>query len=223
MMEQTISKKKKTNVLEPIINKSGKKSILDPIINNSELISSGWSDDQEKIYDICKNYFELCLACARDEFLYNSFMDPRKTVFFLTDGKWKNPETGDYEYVFVKDEKPWQGVGMTLPEEIKIIFDPHVAWPTLYITSKADKKHQNTITIKEAPLLVEVTENSKTPSLKIISKEEPSEHLELPISKDEIKDYDQTLIMPSYVPNMDMLLNVKLKDSKDPEIIMTCC
>ncbi len=50
MMEQTISKKKKTNVLEPIINKSGKKSILDPIINNSELISD-WRMRSYLIYE----------------------------------------------------------------------------------------------------------------------------------------------------------------------------
>ena len=200
------------NRLQEIVNKPNTRKI------------EGWGNNQEKIFDICKKYFELCLACAVDRDLHDSFINPKNTVAFLTDGKLH----GESDYVFYFDNdptKPFEGVGMTLPKQgLTIVLERHIAWPTLYITPKQDAIDQKVITIKESPMVVEkvvLSDRGESQVVEKVDKDDLSATMDLGVA--DIEHYNQTLVMPNYIPNTDMLLTIKANEKADAEIIMTCC
>ncbi|SEL68247.1 hypothetical protein SAMN04487910_3025 [Aquimarina amphilecti] len=203
---------------------------LQNIINKTEPTITkkiSWGDDQEKIFEICKKYYELCLACAKDSDLYDSFTNPKNTIAFLTDGKLH----GESKYVFYFDgeEKiPFEGVGMILPKQgLEIVLDHHTAWPTLLITPKdkiADDDKQKIISIKESPMVVEkvvLSDRGESQTVAKVNKDAPTATMNLGI--DDLDNYNQTLVMPNYIPNTDMLLTIKANENAEAEIIMTCC
>lgn len=185
--------------------------------------NTDWNTSQKQIYTICAKYFELCLRCTQNPEMDKVFKNPENTVAFLTNGKNKNNE-----FVWVENEnQAWEGCGMKLPANTRVLLDYDVAWPTLYITDRTNEKH--TITIKESPL--SVTVNSNDPSLneeyRKVLKESGDVDIELPFTINERDSYDATLIMPCFMPNKDMLTKVKYKKEEGKEaveeIILTSC
>ncbi|WP_062052668.1 hypothetical protein [Aquimarina longa] len=179
-----------------------------------------WNANQKDIYYICEQYFKLSLRCAKNPELLKAFQDPSKTVAFLTDGKnkdgyvWKDTEN---EY--------WKGCGMKLPEHTKVILDYDTSWPTLYFTKKGNE--QETITIKESPLFVQVF-SSGSSGIKTIKRELLPESDEskviLPFNVGDLTSYEAILIMPCFIPDKDMLTKVYCNDKKEAaEIILTTC
>lgn len=207
----------KTDQLQSIINKA------EPAVSKK----IAWGDDQEKIFEICRKYYELCLACAKDSDLYDAFTNPKKTIAFLTDGKLH--DQSKYVFYFDDEEKiPFEGVGMTLPKQgLEIVLDHHTAWPTLLVTPKekiADNDHQKIITVKESPMVVEkvvLSDRGESQTVAKVNKDKPTASMNLGI--DDLDNYNQTLVMPNYIPNTDMLLTIKANEKADAEIIMTCC
>jgi hypothetical protein len=189
-------------------------SIMEP--NND------WNDSQKLIYTICARYFELCLRCTKNPDLEKAFKNPENTVAFLTNGK------NNDEFVWIESNgEAWEGCGMKLPKNTRVLLDYDVAWPTLYITDRTEKRH--TITIKESPLSVHAFSNN--PRINEVFRENFIEsgdaNLELPILDEEKNNYDVTLIMPCFMPNKDMLTKVSYKhaegDDVVQEIILTSC
>ncbi|TSE04656.1 hypothetical protein [Aquimarina algiphila] len=183
-------------------------------------------EDKKKIYDICKNYFDLSLKCDLNEEMSKAFKDPKKTVAFLTDGKMDN------KYVWEEKEGPWKGCGMKLPKNTRVILDYEVSWPTLYFEEeKGDSKE--TIIIKESPLMVQSSTNTPDKyspeelqriNVKTFIKPDSEITIVLPFDETELKNYDAVLVMPCFIPDKDMLTKVCLKDQKDqPDIILTSC
>ncbi|WP_271782630.1 hypothetical protein [Aquimarina algiphila] len=178
-----------------------------------------WNESQKQIYNIAERYYELSLKCAKDKNLLDAFQDPANTVAFLTDGKMNN------EYVWIEEGQPWEGCGMRLPQNTRVILDYDVAWPTLYFNKKGENKE--TITIKESPLFVQVFSNGregiKTLKRELLPEIEESKVV-LPFDTKELENYDAILMMPCFVPDKDMLTKVYCRDNKnEAEIILTSC
>lgn len=182
-------------------------------------IPSHWNESQKQIYYIADRYYELSLKCALNKKLLDSFQDPTNTVAFLTDGK-KNGE-----YVWFEEEQPWEGCGMKLPKNTRVILDYETAWPTLYFTKKGDSKE--TIAVKESPLFVQVFAHGKeginTQKRELLPEMDESKVV-LPFDTKDLQNYDAILVMPCFVPNKDMLTKVFCRDNqRDAEIILTSC
>ncbi len=171
----------------------------------------------EQIYDIYRRYYDLSLRCAKNKTLLETFQNPTNTVAFMTDGK-KNGE-----YVWIEDGQPWEGCGMKIPENTRVILDYETAWPNLYFTKKDESKE--TITIKESPLFVQVFKNGQNGigTLKRELLEESGESkVVLPFDTKDLKDYDAILVLPCFIPNKDMLTKVFCRDNQEKaEIILT--
>jgi len=179
--------------------------------SKASISHESWDEDQTITYDICEKYFTLCLKCGKDSVLNRKFQDPENTVAFLTDGILKDGS-------LIKDEngKMWEGCGMKLPQNTRVILDYAVAWPTIYITNS-----DHTITVKESPLSVDAYSNKpgSKPYRKNLEQGENAEII-LPFTVEELKKYSATLVMPCFVPNTDMLTKITCKDSDDKEIIL---
>ncbi len=178
-----------------------------------------WNESQKQIYYIADRYYDLSLKCAIDKDLLDAFQDPEKTVAFMTDGKMNN------EYVWIEEGQPWEGCGMKLPENTRVILDYDAKWPILYFNKK--EKRKDTIVIKESPLFVQVFSNGKE-GIKTLKRELLSESDEskvvLPFDTKELKNYDAILMMPCFIPNKDMLAKVFCNDNREEaEIILTTC
>lgn len=176
-----------------------------------------WNASQKQIYHISEQYYKLSLKCAKNKELLDAFQDPVNTVAFMTDGK------KDGKYVWIEDGKPWEGCGMKLPKNTRIILDYDAAWPNLYFTKKGEGKE--TITIKESPLFVQVFSNgrdgAKTLKRELLP-ESDSHSVVLPFDTKELKNYDAILVLPCFIPNKDMLTKVYCRDNEqEPEIILT--
>ncbi|TSE03459.1 hypothetical protein [Aquimarina algiphila] len=182
-----------------------------------ETITVDSNPTQEQIYHICERYFELSLKCVKNKNLMDAFQDPAKTVAFLTDGKLDNT------YVWIDEGQPWEGCGMRLPQNTRVILDYETTWPTLYFTKKGESKE--TITIKESPLFVQVFSNGregiKTLKRELLSENEESKVI-LPFDTKELENYDAILMMPCFIPNKDMLAKVFCRDNKEvAEIVLS--
>jgi len=180
--------------------------------------NSNWTDSEKNIYTICANYFALCLKCTKDPEMNEKFKNPKYTVAFLTNGL-----LGDGEKVWkTSNGEAWDGCGMVLPKNTRVLLDYDVAWPTLYITNK---DNNNTITIRESPLSVFATSSDpkENETFRELLTKSGDVKLELPISKENLSNYDATLIMPCFMPDKDMLTKVSCIDDNDNEIILTSC
>jgi len=178
-----------------------------------------WNESQKQIYFIAEQYYDLSLKCAKNKDLLDTFQDPSNTVAFLTNGK-KNDK-----YIWIEDGKPWEGCGMKLPENTRVILDYETTWPNLYFTKKGDGKE--TITVKESPLFVKVFSNGpdgiKTMKRDLLNEIGESKVV-LPFDTKDLNDYDAILLMPCFIPNKDMLTKVYCRDNREQaEIILTSC
>lgn len=185
--------------------------------SKEEALPLHWNASQKQIYYIAERYYELSLKCAKDKDLLDAFQDPMKTVAFMTDGKKNN------KYVWIEEGKPWEGCGMKIPENTRVILDYDTAWPNLYFMKKGEGKE--TITIKESPLFVQVFSNGKE-GMKTLKRDllpESDEHkVVLPFNTEDLKNYDAILVLPCFIPNKDMLTKVYCRDNREePEIILT--
>ncbi len=136
----------------------------------------------------------------------------------------KLENTEEFINVWTDEEgNVWPGCGMILPKNTQVIFDYDIRWPTLYLSSKEVHDGAPYI-IKESPLLIEAyhSDDPMGHVKKIISYDDPQSFLTLPFTEKELNNSEITLMMPSYVPNVDMILEAKASDEEKPEIIMTC-
>jgi len=180
--------------------------------------NANWTDSEKDIYTICANYFALCLKCTKNPEMNAKFRNPDFTVAFLTNGLLDNGEQ-----VWVEQNgEVWDGCGMLLPKNTRVLLDYDVAWPTLYVTNK-DNNH--TITIKESPLSVFATSSDpqENDDFRVLMNKSGDVKLKLPISIENKSNYAATLIMPCFMPDKDMLTKVSCIDGDENEIILTSC
>ena len=192
-------------------------------------------EERELIKRISRRYYRLCIMAVENPVLRIAFENPDNIRGFLTNGKDKNDkpvwtkEQNGGEIQILDDQKvgevsayaEWPGVGMTLPEEVLVILDHSILWPTMVLSKHNENKY---IRIKELPRMISVF---SAPVQKIGHTKMTFDELgtvKIYLDK-ECEKWDFTLHMPNLVPNVDALTEVFMGDKSDenPDIILTTC